>query len=105
MKQFHLPGMVNNGREQPEIAKFLQTSTTKRKTAQNAERSMNQGVVRPPVNPAKTAKSRTISQKSVGGRNKQTILLEKKTISKKTMAVPPIIRILLGISTISRMVQ
>ena len=61
-----LRGTVNYKRRQPEMAKFQPASTTKPKNARNAERSMNQEVVRPSAKHATTARSRTISQKSVG---------------------------------------
>ena len=53
------------------MTKFQPASTTKPKNARNAERSMNQEVVRPSAKYATTAKSRTISQKCVGWK-KQT---------------------------------
>ena len=65
-KQFHLRGRVNYERRQPEMAKFQPASTTKPKNVRNAERGMNQGVVRPSAKHATTARSRTISQKCVG---------------------------------------
>ena len=64
MKQFHLCGTVNYGREQLGMATFLPAFTTKPKNAQNAERGMNQGLVRPSVNLATAAKR--VLQKCVG---------------------------------------
>ena len=57
MKLFPLRATVCYGRRQPETVKFQPTSTTKAKNARTAERGMNQGVVRPSVNPATTARS------------------------------------------------
>ena len=50
---------TGNGKIQP-------ASTTKPMNARNAERGMNQGVVRPSAKHATTARSRTISRKRVG---------------------------------------
>ena len=47
MKQLPLRGTVNYERRQPEMAKFRPAPITEPNDARNAERSMNQGVVRP----------------------------------------------------------
>ena len=60
-------------------------------------------IARPSAKPATKAKCWLISQ-SVGWGNKRTILLEKKLILKKTMAVFPTFCVLLGIPTTSRSV-
>ena len=65
MKQFPLRGTVNYERRQREMSKFQPALTTKPKNVRNAERGMNQGVVRPSAKHASTARSRTFSQKCV----------------------------------------
>ena len=57
---------TRNSQLRKEMLKVQPVSTTKLKNAQNSERSMNQGVVRPSAKHSTTARSRTNPQKSVG---------------------------------------